>query len=122
MFPPTAPRPRSAQRAQGPWRRSGFSVVELERAGSTASRGATSAAAAATGGSPRARRSPLTGPAAGSDLVKTAADPTGRRVSGTFGNCAGGTTPWGTILSGEENFNGYFLADPAARGSNAATG
>ena len=59
----------------------------------------------------------LTGPASGSELTRTAADPTGRRVHGTFGNCAGGTTPWGTILSGEENFNGYFVADPAARGS-----
>ena len=59
----------------------------------------------------------LTGPAAGSDLVKTTVDPTGTRVFGTFGNCSGGTTPWGTILSGEENFNGYFLANPDARGS-----
>ena len=47
----------------------------------------------------------FTGPAADSPLLQ---NPDGNVPLGTVNNCGSGTTPWGTYLTCEENFNGYF--------------
>jgi len=113
------------EQAEIAWAAHGLSVVVVE-----AARGG---GLAATQDRHYNRRITLTtafavaGPAAGSKYLKTSADPTGTRVFGTQNNCSGGVTPWGTILSGEENFNQYLanadaVTDPVAKARNTRYG
>ncbi|MDQ8941130.1 PhoX family protein [Acinetobacter soli] len=48
------------------------------------------------------------GAAAGDDLLVTSYSPSGKQTRGTHNNCGNGYTPWGTYLTTEENFIGYF--------------
>ncbi|MDT8364840.1 MAG: DUF839 domain-containing protein [Nitrosomonas sp.] len=50
----------------------------------------------------------FSGPVRGNDLVKTKFSPAGTATRGTINNCAHGFTPWGTYLTCEENWAGYF--------------
>jgi len=66
----------------------------------------------------------LSGPAAGNPLMITRYSPTGKRTRGTLGNCANGHTPWGTYLTCEENWAGYFrrsASDDAKRNAKQLT-
>ncbi len=51
------------------------------------------------------------GPARGNVQLITKFSPDGTRCRGTLNNCGTGKTPWGTFVSGEENWYGYFFRD-----------
>jgi len=97
----------------------GLSVVEVK---------ATGGKWATVQGSTFNRRvTPLTeveiaGPARGHALLKTKYSVDGTKTRGTINNCGCGKSPWGTYLSGEENWAGYFYrvaTDDAARGDKS---
>ncbi|PZU11728.1 PhoX family phosphatase [Sphingomonas sp.] len=100
----------------------GISVVEIVRASSG---GAWSYVQA---GTLNRRVTPLTGtsfagPVAGNAALRTAFSPTGAAGRGTINNCANGYMPWGTYMTNEENWAGYFrreTGDVATRGGSTA--
>jgi secreted PhoX family phosphatase len=60
----------------------------------------------------------IAGPARGHALMVTKYSANGTRTRGTLNNCGTGKTPWGSFLTGEENWAGYFFRnsrDDAAR-------
>lgn len=64
----------------------------------------------------------ISGPAARAAAMKTAADPAGTEVLGTLNNCAHGYTPWGTYLTCEENWDGYFASSSALSADHRRNG
>ncbi|GAB4478408.1 MAG: PhoX family phosphatase [Burkholderiaceae bacterium] len=61
------------------------------------------------------------GPARGNALLRTKFSPDGTRTRGTVNNCGTGRTPWGTLLTGEENWAAFFArnaGDNALRSAN----
>jgi uncharacterized protein len=65
----------------------------------------------------------LSGPARGHALMRTRYSLDGTTCRGTINNCGTGITPWGTFLTGEENWAGYFTrsaTDNTVRGGTTA--
>jgi secreted PhoX family phosphatase len=63
----------------------------------------------------------IAGPARGNALLVTRFSTSGTMTRGTLNNCGTGKTPWGTFLTGEENWFGYFTrsaTDNTARGND----
>lgn len=63
----------------------------------------------------------IAGQAAGSALLATAYSPAARQTRGTLNNCGSSMTPWGTYLTSEENFIGYFQRSGTDKYQRTAT-
>jgi secreted PhoX family phosphatase len=111
----TSARPRPAAESDKEIPAHGVSIVEVAK---------TNGRFSTVQGSPFNRRvtpnTPvvLSGPVRGHALVRTRYSTTGTSARGTINNCGAGITPWGTYLTAEENWAGYFTrgsTDNAAR-------
>jgi secreted PhoX family phosphatase len=113
MWPGLGPKDRakaSADQAAVEMAAHGLSVIEVRKTGGQWSVAPDSAYARRI--SLRSTPMILSGPVARHPRLRTAADPTGAHVLGTLNNCAGGKTPWGTVLTAEENIHQYFSGTP----------
>ncbi|WP_298825269.1 PhoX family phosphatase [uncultured Piscinibacter sp.] len=64
----------------------------------------------------------ISGPVRGHALLSTKYSPAGTATRGTLNNCGSGKTPWGTMLSGEENWAGYFTRSATDNAARAVSG
>ncbi len=63
----------------------------------------------------------IAGPVRGNALMVTRYSTAGTKTRGTLNNCGTGKTPWGSLVTGEENWVGYFFrnaTDDTARGND----
>ena len=117
----TTPNPRPASESDKEIPAHGVSIVEVRKS-------ATGVFAYQQASSFNRRITPFTpmqinGVARGNAQMRTKFSPAGTESRGTINNCGTGYTPWGTYLTGEENWAGYFTrssTDDAARGGATA--
>jgi uncharacterized protein len=117
------PNPRPVAEADKEIPAHGVSIVEVKKNTATAKFEYQKASAY------NRRVTPLTpvqlaGPVRGNALAKTLFATDGLAARGTINNCGTGYAPWGTFLTGEENWAGYFTrgaADNAARDAKSVT-
>ncbi len=89
----------------------GVSVLEIVQRGGVWQRAFSFRDRRITGATPME----ITGPLRGNAKLRTTFSPTGTEARGTLNNCGNGFTPWGTYLTCEENWAGYFVNRDATR-------
>jgi len=89
----------------------GVSVIEVQKSGGSF---AVNKASSYNRRITAATEMDLYGPVRSNALVQTKFSTTGEKTRGTLNNCANGVTPWGTYLTCEENWAGYFKRPASA--------